>query len=390
MLTAEAKEVAALIKLKDELVSFPVIDLGALSKKNNFPENVRTAVSLYNKAIDRIKFNSSDIAMIELKKAIKIFPEFYDAILLLSLCCYANDEKTRAINLLNTIRDEEERNKCFKYLDSVVNKNVQGAKLTRPLTMSRNEPQMRQGQGQGQRQGQRPERRSQPPQKSYSDYLKIKMKRMLNNPAVFRIGVLLVILLISMGLLYGLYTLYNINKQSSAQSNEFADLQSKYNTALNELDDKTNKINQKKISDKELIINYITPMLIKLDKETEFEFIVKTIYLLDLEVVKDTETYSKLESLNIPCKQKYGNTTFELAKNCIVENKNGEAIAKLTDLIKYYPEYEKSPEVKLRLAEVYIKEEHKEEAIEVLNDIVKSHGQSVQSVDAKRMLDELK
>ena len=104
-----------MIRLKDELINFPPIDLNALAGKNKrFPEHVCTAVALYNKAIERIKFNSSDIAIIELKKAIKVFPEFYDAILLLSLCYYAEDDKTKAINLLNSIRDEEERNKCFR------------------------------------------------------------------------------------------------------------------------------------------------------------------------------------------------------------------------------------------------------------------------------------
>lgn len=381
-----------MIKLKDELVNFPEIDLNALSNSNNFPENVRTAVSLYNKAIERIKFNSSDIAMIELKKAIKIFPDFYDAILLLSLCYYSNDEKTKALNLLNTIKDPEERNKCLRYLDTVVGKNLSGVKSIRrqeaaqaQRTNNRTSPKHgyeREGPSQNQR------------GRSGGNAGKSKtvFSNILNNPLVFRGAVLIVILLIAGGLVFGLYTLYNVNKKAASEDSKLADLENKYNTELERANKAEEELKNLRKNDEELIKNYILPMLLTKyqDKENQYEDIVKIIYLIDTSNLTDIDSKNKIQAIKTDTEAIFAQKTYDNAANDIVEGKYNDACEKLESIRKYVPSYDKIEQVMLELGKSYKAAGNKESALAVLNELVEYYGQSTQAVEAKSLINELK
>ncbi|HEY9061422.1 MAG TPA: tetratricopeptide repeat protein [Pseudobacteroides sp.] len=82
-----------MIDLKQELMSYAHIDARSLGfKDRNVPDNIRSSVNLYNKALDSINAKSEDMAIIELKKAISLNPQFYEAINLLGICyLYIND-----------------------------------------------------------------------------------------------------------------------------------------------------------------------------------------------------------------------------------------------------------------------------------------------------------
>jgi tetratricopeptide (TPR) repeat protein len=76
-----------LLDIKTELKKFNRINLVELTRGNDkIPEKIRNSVFLYNKAIESIKSGSEDIAVIELKKAISLNPQFYEAMNLLGVC----------------------------------------------------------------------------------------------------------------------------------------------------------------------------------------------------------------------------------------------------------------------------------------------------------------
>jgi len=397
--------VRKLIKLKDELVNFPVIDLKQLSKNNDFPENIKNAVQLYNKAVERVKFNSSDIAMIELKKAIKIFPEFYDAILLLSLCYYANDEKTRAIAVLNSIRDEAEKNKCFRYLDSVVGKSVSGNRMVRrpePVPQKQQRPAHTvspvgpsyQQSRQMHRNDRRSAPRSQQQQKSFSYYTKYGLKKLFTSPMFFRGVVVTGALLIVVGLIFGIYTLYNVNKQADSEKQKIADLEARANEAVTQAKAYEDTLKALLAKNEEYVREFTVPELVaeyskkNNGEELDYEKLVKKIYLIDTTGL-DTENKSKIESIQNEVLPVYADKTHNLAKNNIIESKFNEAIKQLSDICKYYPNYPKIAEVKLDLAKAYRDSGNNEQAIIILKEIVELHSQSVQVVEARNILTEL-
>lgn len=376
-----------MIKLKDELVNFPTIDLEALSKSNSFPENVKTAVSLYNKAIDRIKFNSSDIAMIELKKAIKMFPEFYDAILLLSLCHYANEEKSKAISLLNTIKDEEERTKCFRYLDSVVGKSVSGVKsIRRPESAA-------------QKQVQRtsrtmPSERKTPQRSKAAEHsFKVKVLKLFTSPFMFRGIVMLFILLLVIGLGVGIYTLYNVNKQANIENARIADLESKYNTEVTQKGDLLKDLKNLRTTQEELISQHLEPWILELYTEKSaksYEKIVQVMYLLDLKVLSDEELKTKLTNIQTEARDHFAANTYSAAQSDIQQGKLKEAAAAMEKIIKYHENFATIPEVKLELGKAYKEDNRTDKAIEILEGLIQSHPQSAQVTEAKNLLNQLK
>jgi len=82
-----------LIDLKQELANYPPINIAALKEKDpTIPDRIINSIVLYNQALGSIRSNSEDIAIIELKKAIALNPDFYEAMNLLGLCyCYINE-----------------------------------------------------------------------------------------------------------------------------------------------------------------------------------------------------------------------------------------------------------------------------------------------------------
>ena len=76
-----------MINLRDELKNFAPVDLESILKINpDISEDYKTSVDLYNSALENLRFNSEDIAIIELKKAVALNPEFNEAVMLLGVC----------------------------------------------------------------------------------------------------------------------------------------------------------------------------------------------------------------------------------------------------------------------------------------------------------------
>jgi len=395
-----------LIKIKDELVNFPFIDLDALSKNKKFPENVKSAVALYNKALDRIKFNSTDIAMIELKKAIKIFPDFYDAILLLSLCHYAVDEKQKSISLLNTIKNEEERKKSFSYINYVVGKNISGAKPIRYAENGeeRHNPYKRPHSGSNNRGGERQPARNpggmrNPDQQrrnvSGSVQMKVLFKNLVNNPFVARLMILSAIFLIVVGLLYGIFTLYNMNSKNP-NITQITDLQMQLNEAAANAKNANDKYQELKDKNSQLISGYLVDWLteLNLDNNKNYKQIVEIIYLIDTSAITDSETKDKINMINQENVKIYENKVIPDAELNILEGqadstKLNQGISQLENVIKYCPQYENISKVMLELGKAYIKNNNKDKAVSMLNDLIKYHPDALEVTEAKTELDKL-
>ncbi len=73
--------------LKAELNNFRPINLEEIIQdEEKVPDKIRNSIFLYNKAIESLKSGSEDIAIIELKKATSMNPNFNEALNLLGIC----------------------------------------------------------------------------------------------------------------------------------------------------------------------------------------------------------------------------------------------------------------------------------------------------------------
>ena len=97
-----------MLDLKQELANYPPINIAGLKEKDpTIPDKIVNSIVLYNKALESIRSNSEDIAIIELKKAIAMNPDFYEAVNLLGLCYYYINETDKAEELFKRVVDAE-------------------------------------------------------------------------------------------------------------------------------------------------------------------------------------------------------------------------------------------------------------------------------------------
>ena len=69
-----------------ELKQFKPIDLSSIRQKlGQIPEDMQNAIELYNKALEDVAGKNDDMAIIALKKAISIYPAFYEAMNLMGV-----------------------------------------------------------------------------------------------------------------------------------------------------------------------------------------------------------------------------------------------------------------------------------------------------------------
>ncbi|HHV97392.1 MAG TPA: tetratricopeptide repeat protein [Clostridiaceae bacterium] len=112
-----------MINLRDELVNFAPIDLENIVKINpEISEEYKTSVNLYNSALENLKYNSEDIAIIELKKAVALNPDFCEAVTLLGLCFLYMKAYEKAEEMFKrVIKAESNGARAFDYLNRMKN-----------------------------------------------------------------------------------------------------------------------------------------------------------------------------------------------------------------------------------------------------------------------------
>lgn len=115
-----------MINLKQEIQNYSSINLKSLAEdENQIPDNIKNSILLYNKAIESIKIDSEDIAIIELKKAISMNPNFYEAMNLLGVCYSHIKEYMKAAEIFEKVIAAENNSiKALKYLGQLNSSEV--------------------------------------------------------------------------------------------------------------------------------------------------------------------------------------------------------------------------------------------------------------------------
>ncbi len=107
-----------MIDVREEAQAFYPIDISALPLDDErYTEPVRLAFALYNKALQKIESGYEDLARIDLKKAVSLYPGFSEAIMLLGICTFANGDRIGAVRIFNSVKDPAYREKSMAYLD---------------------------------------------------------------------------------------------------------------------------------------------------------------------------------------------------------------------------------------------------------------------------------
>jgi tetratricopeptide (TPR) repeat protein len=110
-----------LINLKQELQNYPPINLKAIEENTpGIPDEIKNSIILYNKALDSIRLGSEDIAIIELKKAVSMNPNFYEAMNLLGVC-------------YTFIKDYDKASEVFKKVASAENNGIKAQQYLKLL-----------------------------------------------------------------------------------------------------------------------------------------------------------------------------------------------------------------------------------------------------------------
>ncbi len=110
-----------MINLKQELAAYPPIDIKSLTDKDpSIPDNIINSILLYNKALDNLRMNSEDIAVIELKKAIAMNPDFHEAMNLLGICYIYTKDHTKAQEIFQRVAVQENNGaKALHYMNLI-------------------------------------------------------------------------------------------------------------------------------------------------------------------------------------------------------------------------------------------------------------------------------
>lgn len=110
-----------MMDFKKELQNYSLIDLDKLSASNpNMPDNIRNSIMLYNKALDDFRTKSEDMAIIQLKKAISLNPDFHEAKNLLGILYMYVGENDKAAQAFQKVIDAEKNSIiALKYLKEI-------------------------------------------------------------------------------------------------------------------------------------------------------------------------------------------------------------------------------------------------------------------------------
>ncbi len=100
-----------------------------VARNANLPDNVKNSIALYNSALESLRTGSEDIAVIELKKAVAINPDFYEAMNLLGLCySYMKDNEKASEMFERVIEAEHNSIRALKYLNALNQNDLDASK----------------------------------------------------------------------------------------------------------------------------------------------------------------------------------------------------------------------------------------------------------------------
>ncbi len=106
-----------MIDIKEILDEFDPVDMQNLNIDYGISgEKAGLAVALYNKALRKMNDGCFDLARIDLRKSVNIYPGFSDAVMLLGICVFASGDRSEAVGIFNSVRDDK-RERALDYLD---------------------------------------------------------------------------------------------------------------------------------------------------------------------------------------------------------------------------------------------------------------------------------
>lgn len=119
-----------MIDVAKEVSEFQPIDLTRIPEiYRPATEQMRTTFILYNKALHEVHLGNEDVAKNFLRKAVTIFPDFYEALMVLGILVFANGDRIGAVRIFNSVKDIERRADSIALLDHLVE---EAERLTTP------------------------------------------------------------------------------------------------------------------------------------------------------------------------------------------------------------------------------------------------------------------
>lgn len=110
-----------MIDVSREVSAFKPVDLTRIPEiYKPATEQMRTSFILYNKALHEVQLGHEDIAKNYLRKAVTIFPDFYDAVMVLGILVFANGDRIGAVRIFNSVKDSSKRAESIGLLDHLV------------------------------------------------------------------------------------------------------------------------------------------------------------------------------------------------------------------------------------------------------------------------------
>ncbi len=108
-----------MLNVAEEIKSFKPIDFAELEEKvGRIPSDMKSAIDHYNKALEDVKNHNEDMGVIALKKAIGVYPGFYEAMNLMGLCFSALEDEENARRMFKkVIQLDDSSIKAQRFLD---------------------------------------------------------------------------------------------------------------------------------------------------------------------------------------------------------------------------------------------------------------------------------
>ena len=108
-----------MIDVSEILADFEEVNVETLATEYGITdERASISVSLYNKALVKMRVGSYDTARIDLRKSVNMYPNFVEARMLLGVCVFSLGERTEAVAIFNTIKGSN-RERALGYLDKL-------------------------------------------------------------------------------------------------------------------------------------------------------------------------------------------------------------------------------------------------------------------------------
>ncbi len=110
-----------MLSISEELSNFSSIDLESVEQKiGKIPDDMKYAIELYNKALEDIQNKNEDIAIIALKKAVSVYPAFYEAMNLMGVCYLNLGEEENARGMFNRVIQMDDNSiRAMHYLEQM-------------------------------------------------------------------------------------------------------------------------------------------------------------------------------------------------------------------------------------------------------------------------------